>query len=146
LNLANLVPSTGQHNDRNALVARTYHSQQFESLDVGEPEIENDQIRLSRQQIKGCFAVRCFQDFIALRAQSHSQQLANGRLVIDHQDFEWSSVHAAVSSCSVWGGIGSLIANTAPERSVRFAAVMVPCMASTKPREIARPRPVPART
>ena len=27
---------------------------------------------------------------------------------------------------------------TAPERSVRFAAVTVPCIASTKPRDIAR--------
>ena len=43
-------------------------------------------------------------------------------------------------------GTGSLIVKTAPVRSVRFAAVIVPCMASTKPREIARPRPVPART
>ena len=39
--------------------------------------------------------------------------------------------------------IGSVIVNTAPRRSARFAATMVPCMASTKPREIASPSPVP---
>ena len=43
-------------------------------------------------------------------------------------------------------GTGSVIVNTAPGRSVRFAAVIVPPMASTKPREIASPSPVPART
>ena len=34
----------------------------------------------------------------------------------------------------------------APLRSLRLAAEIVPCMASTKPREIASPRPVPGRT
>ena len=43
-------------------------------------------------------------------------------------------------------GIGSLIEKTAPGRSVRLPAAMVPCIASTKPREMASPRPVPART
>ena len=31
--------------------------------------------------------------------------------------------------------------NTAPERSVRLVATMLPCIASTKPRQIARPKP-----
>ena len=35
--------------------------------------------------------------------------------------------------------------NTAPGRSVRLAAAIVPPSASTKPRQIASPRPVPAR-
>ena len=52
----------------------------------------------------------------------------------------------AVSSCLGCAGIGSLIVKAAPVRSVRFVAVIVPSMASTKPREIASPRPVPART
>src|SRR5262249_52860071 len=121
-------------------------SEQFQSLDIGEPEIENNQIRIAPQQIKGRLAVRCFQDFITLRAQSHSQQLADRWLVIDDEDFKRGSAHAAVSNCSPAGGIGSLIANTAPLRSLRFAALIVPCMASMKPREIASPSPVPART
>src|SRR5262249_50340564 len=121
-------------------------AQQLEALHVGEPEIENDQVGIARQQIERCLAIRRFQDLVALRAQSHAQQLTDGRLVIHDQNFEGSSAHAAVSSCALPGGIGSLIANMAPVRSVRFAAVMVPCMASTKPREIASPNPVPART
>ena len=42
--------------------------------------------------------------------------------------------------------VGRVIVNTAPVRSLRFAAVIVPLRASTKPREMARPKPVPART
>ena len=82
----------------------------------------------------------------ALRAQAHPQQLADRRLVIDHENPERRGVHAAVSSRSVSAGIGSLIVKTAPRRSVRLPAAMVPCMASTKPREMASPSPVPART
>ena len=51
-----------------------------------------------------------------------------------------------VSSGLAAAGIGSVMVNTAPGLSVRFAAVIVPCIASTKPRAIASPRPVPART
>ena len=43
-------------------------------------------------------------------------------------------------------GIGNRMVSTAPLRSVRLVAEIVPCMASTKPREIASPRPVPGRT
>ena len=42
--------------------------------------------------------------------------------------------------------LGSLMVKTAPLRSVRLPAAIVPPIASTKPRQIARPRPVPART
>src|SRR5207244_3621798 len=99
-----------------------------------------------RQQLERGLAVRRFQDFVALRAQPHAQQLTDRRLVVDHQNLERCRAHAAVSNRSTAGGIGSLIANTAPLRSLRFAALIVPCMASMKPREIASPRPVPART
>ena len=42
--------------------------------------------------------------------------------------------------------VASSIVSIAPLRSVRLAAVIVPCMDSTKPREMASPRPVPAQT
>ena len=119
---------------------------QIEPLHVGQAEIENDQIGLLLEQLERGLAVGRFEDFIALRAQAHAQQLADRRLVVDDQDPERGGAHAAVSSRSAFAGIGSLIVNTAPVRSVRLAAVIVPCMASTKPREIARPSPVPART
>src|SRR4029450_14073924 len=99
-----------------------------------------------RQQCERGLAARRFQDFVALRAQPHSQQLADRRLVVDHEALERGSAHAAVSNCAARYGTGSLITKAAPVRSVRLAALMVPCMASTKPRERASPSPVPART
>src|SRR5258708_19659642 len=88
------------------------------------------------------FGVRRFQDFVALRAQPHAQQLTDRRLVVDHQNLERCRAHAAVSNRSTAGGIGSLIANTAPLRSLRFAALIVPCMASMNPRQTPTPSPV----
>src|SRR5262249_34562432 len=90
-------------------------------------------------------SVRRLQHFVALARQAHAKQLADRRLVVDHQDAQ-RGAHAAVSSCRGCTGMGSRMVKTAPLRSVRFAAVIEPCMASTKPREMARPSPVPART
>ena len=146
LDLAGLVTAAGQHHDRNALVSRPDHSQQFVSLNVRQAEIENDQVRLLVQELKRGLAVRRLKSLIALRRQSHPQELTNGRLVIDHQNLERGCGHAAVSNFRVSVGTGSVIVNIAPVRSVRFAATMVPFIASTKPRAIARPSPVPART
>ena len=114
LDLADLVAAARQHHDRDALVARADHPQQFEALHIGQSKIENDQIGILRQQLERGLAVRRLQDFVALRAQAHAQQLADGRLVIDHQNLERGRAHAAVSSCLVAGGIGSLIVKTAP--------------------------------
>src|SRR5215831_9854334 len=44
LHFAGLVAAARQHYDRHPLIARAQHSQQFEPLDVGESEIEDDQI------------------------------------------------------------------------------------------------------
>ena len=46
----------------------------------------------------------------------------------------------------VFAGFGILMVNAAPEWSVRFAAEIVPPIASMKPRQIDSPSPVPART
>src|SRR5262245_12767185 len=147
LNLAGLVTAAGQHHDRHALVARSNHSQQFEPLHVRQPEIEDHQIRLLLlQQLKRDAPIWRFKDIIAVRAQAHPKQLANGRLIVNDKDLGRGSVHPAVSNRPGFVGIGSVMVNTAPLRSVRFAAVTVPCMASMKPREMARPSPVPART
>ena len=104
------------------------------ALDVGQAEIENDQIRRLAQQLERGLAVRRFEDLIAVRAQAHAQQFADRRLVIDDQDTERGGAHAAASRRCNWSGIGSVMVNTAPLRSGRLAAVIVPCMASTKPR------------
>src|SRR5262245_65447508 len=69
LNLSGLIAAAGEHHDRDALVPRAYHSQQFEALDIRKSEVENDQIRIARQKIKRRFAARRFQDLITLGAQ-----------------------------------------------------------------------------
>ena len=53
---------------------------------------------------------------------------------------------SASSRCGEFSGIGRSMVMTAPDLSGRFAAAMVPPMASTNPRQIGRPSPVPART
>ena len=146
LDLAGFVTPARQHHDRHALVARPHHSQQIEPLHVGQPQIENDEVGFLPQKLERGFCVGGFEDVVALRAQTHAKKLADRRLVVDDENLGSGGAHAATSSCSARAGIGSLIVNTAPLRSVRFAAEIVPSMASTKPREIARPSPVPART
>src|ERR1700681_3700934 len=116
------------------------------ALDIRQAEIENDQRGLLGQQFERSLAVGGFQNFVALGAEPHPQQLADRRLIVDDQDLDRRGVHAAVSSAADAAGIGSLMVSTAPLRSVRFAAEIVPCIASTKPREIASPSPVPGRT
>ena len=146
LHLAGLVAAARQHHDRHALVAAADHAQQFVALDVRQAEIEDDQRRPFGQLFKRHLAVGGFKNLIALRAQSHAQQFADRRLVIDDQDLDGGRVHAAVSSLSAAAGTGKRMVSTAPLRSARLAAEIVPCIASTKPREMASPRPVPGRT
>src|SRR4029077_8830200 len=98
------------------------------------------------EQIECRLAVRRLDDLIALRGEAHAQQFADWWLVIDDQYADRSGAHAAASNFCRSRGIGRLMVKAAPLRSVRLAAAIVPCMASTKPREMARPRPVPART
>ncbi len=146
LNFSGLITAARQHHDRNAVVAPADHAQQFMALDIGKAEIENDEGRILDQQFERGLAVGGFQDLVALGAQSHPQQFADRRLIVDDKDLDRRGAHAAVSSASDAAGIGSLMVSTAPFRSMRLVAEIVPCIASTKPRDIASPRPVPGRT
>ena len=63
--------------------------------------------------------------------------------------FETSLNCALIRQRSHFGmslGLGRRMVKTAPDRSVRLLAVIVPPIASMKPRQMERPRPVPART
>ena len=146
LDFSRLIAAAREHHDRHAVVAPADHSQQFMALDIGKAEIENDQGGILGQQLKRNLAVGGLQDLVTLRGQPHPQQLADWRLIVDHQDLDRRAGHAAVSSASDAAGIGNRMVSTAPLRSRRLAAEIVPCMASTKPREIASPSPVPGRT
>ena len=87
-------------------------------------------------------------DDIALALQARLQKAKNWRFIIDDKNPKrtrcWRHGRASVASLFLTG-IGSLMVKTAPDRSIRLAAVIEPPMASTKPRQIARPSPVPAR-
>ncbi len=144
--LARLVAAAREHDDRDVFVAPADHPKKLDALDVRKAEVEDDQVGVLVQQLEPGFAVGGLQDVMPLRAQPHTQELADGRLIVDDQHTERRGGHAAVSSCRGSAGTGSVIVKTAPLRSVRLAALTVPCMASTKPREMARPRPVPAWT
>src|SRR3954447_2034956 len=146
LDFASLIATARQHHDRHTVVTAADCAQEIMALNIGKSEIEDDQRGVLGQQFDTDFAVWSLQDLVSLRSQTHSQQSAYRRLIVDHQDLDRRYAHAAVSSASDRAGIGKRIVNTAPLRSLRFAAEMVPCMASTNPREIARPSPVPART
>ena len=121
-------------------------SQQLQAIDIREAEIEDHEIGLPGEQLERRLAVRRIQHLVALGGEPHAQELADGRLVVDDQDLQGARAHAAASANSADCVTGRVIVNAAPLRSVRFAAVIVPCMTSTKPREIESPSPVPART
>src|SRR5215469_5080850 len=147
LYLADLVLAAGKNHNRHAVVSRAHRAQKLVALHVGQAKIENDQIRrrLLAQEFKGHFATGCFHDLIAVCRKPDAQQLTNWRLVVDDKNPEGRGAHAAASSRSGSLAIGNLMVKTAPRRSDRLAARMVPFIASTKPREIARPSPVPGR-
>ena len=88
-------------------------------------------------------AVRRFEDLIALGAQAHSQQFADRRLVVDDQDFDRRGAQRPVQRAAP---PGSAVGWEDGPRRRAVGGRIVPCMASTKPREIASPSPVPART
>src|SRR6202012_3843015 len=105
---------------------------------VGQAKIENDQGRILGQRFQRDLAVGGFQDFVTLRAQSHPKQFTDRGFVVDDQDLDRCSTHAAVSTslenAMLSAGIGSRMVSTALLRSARLAAEIVPCIASTKPR------------
>src|ERR1700730_2462640 len=116
-------------------------------LHIGQAEIKNDKIRcLLAQKIESHLSIRSFDDLIPMRRKPHTQQFTNGRLIVDDKDAERRRAHAAVSSRSGSPATRRPVVNMAPRPSGRFAAMMVPFMASIKPREMASPSPVPGRT
>ena len=144
--LASLVAAARQDDNRNAVETRADRGEKIEPLHVRETEIENDEVGLLVEQFERSPPVQGFEDLIALRGKTHAQQFADRRFIIDHQHLLRRGAHAAGSKRLAVAGTGSLMVKTAPGRSERFAAATVPCIASTKPREMARPRPVPGRT
>ena len=119
----------------------------LEPVEVRQAEVEQHDLgRFARQQVDRAPARRGLQDAVALGPEAGAQQAADRRLVVDHEQGDAARAHSdAFSCCGVTVASGKVMVNTAPEPSARLAASIVPPSASTKPRQIASPSPVPAR-
>src|SRR4051812_23821387 len=78
LDLADLIASARQHHDRYMFVLCPNHLEQIKPLHVRKAEIEDNQVRTLREQLQRSLSVGGVQDLIALRDQSHPEQLSNG--------------------------------------------------------------------
>src|SRR5581483_11535964 len=138
--------TAGQYDDGNGRVPFADLTQEIEPFEIGQPEVEDHEVRLGCELLQGGSRVGGFQHLVTLGGEAHTQQLADGGLVIDDEQTERRRVHATGSTSRVVSATGSVTVNTAPERSERLPATTRPCMASMNPRDTASPRPVPART
>ena len=69
---------------------------------------------LLREVLERRLAVRSIEHLVSLRAKPHAEELADGRLVIDHEDADGWSAHAASSNVSASVVTGRVMVNTAP--------------------------------
>src|ERR1700730_2668780 len=148
-NLGAFVVTTRKDDDRQGFAAVPDLTHDIEAIYVGQAKVEDDEIGgfLANHVERGA-RVGGGRDDVALAFQARVQETKDSRLVIDDENTEWTRTwrHDMASAGSLGvTGTGSLMVKTAPDRSIRLAAVMKPPMASTKPRQIARPSPVPAR-
>jgi hypothetical protein len=97
LNLSGLVAPVRKHHDRNVVIPSADHSQNRMPLSVREAGIENDHGRLFCEKFKSNPAIRCLDDFIALRFQFFTQECAHGKLIVDDKNLDRCRTHAIVS-------------------------------------------------
>src|ERR1019366_877557 len=143
-----VVPAR-QDDDRQCFAAIPDLSDNIEAIHVGQAEIKDDEIGgVFADHVERGAGAGGGRDDIALALQARAQKAKNCRLGINDENTErtraWRHGKASAESRGVTG-TGSLMVKTAPGRSIRLAATIEPRMASTKPRQIARPCPVPAR-
>lgn len=142
-------PRAGKHDDRRLVAGAAQRADDVEAVKIGQAEVEDDDfglLRLDRRQ--SVLAVRRIEHLEAVGAEACAQHAPDRRFVVDHQYGCFvGPAHAAGSGVAraALADIGSSTVKIAPDRSGRLAAVIVPPIASTKPRQIARPSPVPAR-
>jgi hypothetical protein len=107
----------------------------LETLQVGKPDVQDDQIRAFLTSTGQRLLPRGgFQDPIAVPGKRNPEELADRSLVIHHQD-PGRVAHASSS-------LGSQITIVVPPPGVSSARIVPPC-AWTNPWQMARPSPVP---
>ena len=125
--LVGLLVARGQHDDR----PREPFAQaldHFEPGDVGQAEIDDDDVGLSRRRGLHAFvAGRCGRQRIAVRVERRREKTLDLRIVLDQQQMRARVRHCATGSRA---GNGSVKRNSAPPPDA-FCAVIVPPCAST---------------
>src|SRR6185312_157929 len=135
------VRAAGQYQDRQSVVASPQRPDHLQAAYIGQAEIENDQIGAGSLDFSERAApIRRFGHLEPLRAQAGAQKPADRRLVIDDEDGCRVRAHGLASSLPA-SGTGRVTVKTPPCPPGRLAASTVPAIASTKPRQMARPRP-----
>src|ERR1700719_2349788 len=137
-----------KNNDRQSRAALPYAFDDVETIHVGQTEVEDKEIGGARTDHIECGArVGGGGGDIPLAFQARAQKANDRRLVVDDENAQRSRArrHGSVPGGVAAADAGSVVVKTAPFRAARFAAVILPPMASTKPRQIASPSPVPAR-
>ena len=103
----------------------------------GRPEIHEQQIGLvtARLDLAACGGLS-LDDTVVLGLQQHAQHVANGRIVLDHEDLVHRLRHAGGAR------VGNVNSKRAPPPGRSPARISPPC-ARTIARQIASPRPAP---
>src|SRR3984893_17797088 len=134
--------------DRESRAAVPYALDDVETIHVRQTEVEDKEIGgASANHVERGARIARGRDEIALAFQARAKKANDRRLIVDDENAQLSCPrrHGSVPGGGAVPDAGRVIVRTAPSRAARFAAVSLPPMASTKPRQIARPSPVPAR-
>lgn len=113
------------------------------AIHVRKSKIEQDDVwRTSSDGAQSGFSVRCRQNLKAADRQRRTQVAQDFRLVIDSKDARTAHPAAARAGDTAAGKRSTM--RVPRLRIAGLCATMVPSIASTRPRQIERPRPVPA--
>ena len=149
LDLAALIGAAGKHDDghRRALLAQP--ADDLEAIDARQAEIEDDHVGgTAAHGLQRGLAILDLDDLMALRREAGPEEAPDRGLVIDHQHAQRRAGGHHGAASAIGGpsrGTGNIKVKTAPGRSVRLPASICPPIASTKPRQMASPSPVPTR-
>ena len=144
LDLLRLAIARGEHDHRRRRELADV-AQHLLAVAVGQAEVEDDEIgRAGRRQPQGLSAGLGRLHLKTGGGERDGEKPLNLRLIVDHQNAR--ACHAAgLDAIGVGWATGSRTTNRVPRlRTAGLCATIVPPMASTRRREIERPRPVPA--
>ena len=144
LDLLRLAIARGEHDHRRRRELADV-AQNVLAVPIGQAEVENDEIgRAGRRQPQSLGAGLGRLHLKAGGGERDGEKPLNLRLIVDHQNAR--ARHAAgLDAIGVAWAAGRRTTNRVPRRrTAGLCATIVPPIASTRRREIERPRPVPA--